>query len=101
MGWTPYRPAMPLAGKYIRIAGRPGQYNEARNYFDARTYRLPAGLVGRVESITPFKVRFDKAQSNNRILWSQINPAWFESVIFVDIDRMRFNAIEVGQSASG
>lgn len=91
--WEKWRPGLTVIKKRIRISGNPGQHNEARNYFDGKFYKLPAGLIGVVQSITPFKIEFDK--SNNGALWSKIAPPWSHSKMYASIEVGRLSATEV------
>jgi hypothetical protein len=92
--WIPYKLGMPLIDRRIRIAGRPGEYNEGMNYYDTRTYRLPAGLIGVVQSISPFKIKFDRNDENYR-LWPSISPPWTEHALYARIHPTRLLGLEI------
>jgi hypothetical protein len=99
MAWTSYQPEMSINGKYLRIKSGAANLPQGQNYYDGRFYKLPGGLVGRVESIVPFKTKFEKTQAQNRTLWVQINPFWKEDSLYVKIDQL--DLVEVAETAWG
>ena len=97
MPWVAYRDRMHVAGKRVRVRGNPGSFNEGTNKFDAKTYRLPAGLVGKVDSQSPCPITFDSTEDRNSALWRQIQPTWQQSKLFCVIHPTRWVGMEVEQ----
>lgn len=69
---------MEIVGKQLRVSGSENQHNEMRKVYDGQILKVPAGLIGRCDLVTPdfIRITFRRHGNNinsNALIWKRFS----------------------------